>query len=100
MINHSKLILGLTLALVSSASLASGGFSAPSGGGEQMYNLGKKVMHKSLLCDECPLAGHSLDKEKAMQMVEKLNNKDKMFSDLNRKESKAVVHYLNKRYSL
>lgn len=96
----------LLAALLGSSALApmasaSGSFGPSAGSSVQNpYNLGKRIYHKKVACETCPLASDSLNKKEAMMMIDQLRGSKEIMSTLTKRERSAVIYYLTKRHKL
>lgn len=90
--------MALALALMAGTALASGSDSF--GGGlsseQARYNTGKAVYSQKMACPDCSLAGKTLDKTQAQQI---LTNED-LTARLSEDERAALVTYLKLRFKL
>ena len=91
----------MSLCFVSVISHAAGSFN-PSGGNSdhRIYGLGKKVFHKKVICDNCPMPGKSLTKTSAKELIESISSRAEGFQNFKPIERKAAIFYLKKRYKL
>lgn len=89
--------------LQSPSALASGseGFGGASTGAAQMYNTGKKVYVRQVVCKDCVLAGKKLNKESAADLLAgRGDDAAKITSMLTTEEQAALAVYLKRRYKL
>lgn len=89
--------LALTLPLLASSAFASGSDSFGGQSGSQaQYNTGKAVFAQKLACTSCPLAGKTLDKMLAQQILSD-SAATSMLSD---DERMPLTTYLKTRFKL
>ncbi len=67
---------------------------------DSIYNKGKTVVHKQLICQACPLETAKLDKEVAMTIIEKLVTGNASVESISEDDKQSVIVYLEKRFSL
>lgn len=95
-------MLYFALFIVSAGALASGSYSSGGGGPQanQVYNLGKSVFYKKLLCSECPLSDQEIDADQAAALISRLVDDSDLTGNLDEAEREAVVIYLQRRYRI
>lgn len=92
-----KVGLAIALPLLASTAFASGSDSFGGQSSEQaQYNTGKAVYAQKLACPSCPLAGKSLDKMLAEQLLSDPSLTAKLAND----ERAPLATYLRKRFKL
>lgn len=94
-----KIAMLMIGSIVGSVALASGSISLPSGGDQQAYNLGKKVVHQKITCETCPMADMELNEMSAKKIAKKVASSEGDLG-LSAAEGKAAVAYLMKRFDL
>jgi len=93
----------LIAALIGCSALASAsGSFGPSAGSsvQNPYNMGKRIYHKKVACDTCPLASDSLNKNEAMVVIDQLSTSKEIMNAFTKRERSAVIYYLKKRHKL
>ncbi len=100
MMKNRKLLLASMLAgiaFTSAEAFASGSFGGRGGSGLQdPYNYGKIVFHKKVNCSACSMAIGNLNETNATKLIKQLKGGNS--GDLTKRESQAVVFYLEKRF--
>ncbi|PCJ18140.1 MAG: hypothetical protein COB04_07710 [Gammaproteobacteria bacterium] len=101
----SMALIAIGMISASATSMASGSFSSSrSGGGssgaQDPYNFGKIVLHKKLICNNCPLDADGFDKAQAKNVLMKVTSNAKEVQSLSHRERKAVRFYLSRRFNL
>lgn len=93
-----KLLCALSMAVVAGSAFASGvdSFGGGLAGEQQMYTLGKATYTKKLGCSSCSLAGKSLDKSLAEQLLSDASKT----SQLSDEERAALAVFLKLRFKL
>jgi len=89
------------ISLMASATLCSASGSFSSAGGDNlngMYNQGKVVVHKKIICNSCPLSTDNLDEKAADNIVTEINNDGASLSELSQAEKQSALTYLGKRF--
>ena len=93
----AKIGLALALPLLATNAIASGSDSFGGQSGEQaQYNTGKAVFAQKLACADCPLAGKTLDKMLAQQLLSDPSLTAKLSDD----ERMPLMTYLKLRFKL
>ena len=64
------------------------------------YNDGKRVFHRKIACDTCPLPSNGLNKNTAGEVIQLLNSRADLMKLLSNKERTSAVYYLKKRHKL
>lgn len=86
---------------VSTHVMASGSFGGGASFGHQnAYNIGKAVFYKKLICSGCPAENFEQNSASANSLVKKLKSNKEFASDVTGKKRKAVILYLERRFSL
>lgn len=67
---------------------------------QKPYNLGKRIFHKKIACDSCPLPIEKLDKERAKEIIQQLNTRRDLIDLLQPREREAAIYYLKKRHKI
>ncbi len=95
----SRVIIGISLMTGATLSSASGSFSSDGGDSlNGMYNQGKVVVHKKIICDTCPLSTVKLDESTANNIITEINNDGHSLSELSQAEKQSALTYLGKRF--
>lgn len=95
-----RLAIAAVAATLSMSAMASGSFSSGSGVGFQnTYNVGKSVFYKKVVCDDCPVEGSGFDSNKAMELINKLNDEEMFLQEVGGEERQALIYYLTRRYN-
>ncbi len=90
---------GISLMAGATLCTASGSFS--NSGGDNlngMYNQGKVVVHKKIICHSCPLSSDTLDKKTANDIITEINTDGGRLSELSQTEKQSALTYLDKRF--
>jgi len=64
------------------------------------YSKGKVVIRNKVICSSCPFPGSNINKDFALDVVEKIRADDATLSSLSKDEQKSVVVYFRKRFKL
>ncbi len=95
-------VIGVVLqSLMATSVLASGSY----GGGANTHTLddyskGKVVVRNKVICSSCPFPGSNVNKDFALDVVEKIRAEDSTLVSLSKDEQKSVVVYFRKRFKL
>jgi len=95
----SSVLIGMSLFIGATVCSASGSFS--SAGGDNlsgMYNQGKVVVHKKIICNSCPLSSDTLDEKTANNIITEINADGSSLSELSQAEKQSALAYLGKRF--
>ncbi|NOX91797.1 MAG: hypothetical protein GXP18_04915 [Gammaproteobacteria bacterium] len=95
-------VIGVVLqSLMATSVFASGSY----GGGANTHTLddyskGKVVVRNKVICSSCPFPGSNVNKDFALDVVEKIRAEDSTLISLSKDEQKSVVVYFRKRFKL
>ncbi|VAX04108.1 hypothetical protein MNBD_GAMMA19-1015 [hydrothermal vent metagenome] len=95
-------VIGVVLQSLMAASVfASGSY----GGGANTHTLddyskGKIVVRNKVICSSCPFSGSSVNKDFALNVIEKIRAEDSTLISLSKDEQTSVVVYFRKRFKL
>jgi len=95
-------VIGVVLqSLMATSVFASGSY----GGGANTlslddYSKGKVVVRNKVICSSCPFPGSNVNKDFALDVVEKIRAEDSTLVSLSKDEQKSVVVYFRKRFKL
>ncbi|NOY71906.1 MAG: hypothetical protein GXP14_05945 [Gammaproteobacteria bacterium] len=67
---------------------------------DNIYNQGKTIVHKQLICESCPLEAATLDENTAMTIIEELKTNGTGSDSLSDAQKESVIVYLEKRFSM
>ncbi len=76
------------------------GFGGAATGAAQLYNSGKRILVKKIICKSCILPGKKINKEEAKRLLEGKGDAEKIQSILSENEQQALATYLTRRYKL
>ncbi len=89
-----------TLLMIFSYSVFASGSEhmSKSNNADNVYNQGKTIVHKQLICESCPLEAATLDENTAMTIIEELKTNGS--DSLSESQKESVIVYLEKRFSM
>ncbi len=98
---HSFVIGVVLQSLMATSVFASGSY----GGGANTHTLddyskGKVVVRNKVICSSCPFPGSNVNKDFALNIIEKIRAEDSTLGSLSKDEQKSVVVYFRKRFKL
>lgn len=95
------LSISALLMIFSCSAFASGSdHTSKSNNADNIYNEGKTIVHKQLICESCPLEAATLDENTAMTIIEKLKTNSTGSDSLSASQKESVIVYLEKRFSM
>ena len=100
----ATLLVGCLFGLLfSNALYASGSFASGSSNvllGNDLYNDGKRVVYRKVVCKKCPYDKSLLSFDNAKELISKIDTDAQLAESLSVSDRKAAIHYVKTRFRL